>query len=177
MSGSQNIAFIGARGVGKSTIAKLVAHTLEKPLFCMDELIQYEAHGRSIEQIVEEENWTGFRDLELLVLEKLAKCQGAVIDCGGGVLVEAPEEPSMKETFSERKHTKLQECAKVIYLKRPLEELVSLVELDANRPKLSDDYKMLLEQRLPWYEKAADHTIELADLSTVDVKNEVLKLV
>jgi len=174
MSIKTNIALIGARGVGKSTIAKLTSQNLDRPLFCMDELIQYEAHGETIESIVTNGGWAKFREIELYVLEKLSKCNHSVIDCGGGVLVEAPVEPSLEETFSERKYQKLHACAKIMYLRRPLEDLVDLVALDAHRPQLCNDYKRLLSLRLPWYEKAADLSIDLLDKSPETLCQEII---
>lgn len=174
MSDKKNIALIGARGVGKSTIAKLLSDQRQRPLFIMDELVQYEAEGQTIETIVVNNGWTSFRNYELLVLEKLAKCSDCVIDCGGGVLVEAPIEPSLQESFSERKFEKLHACATLIYLKRPLEDLVNLVKLDSNRPKLAEDYKSLLSLRLPWYEKAADITIDMDDKTPEQILDEIV---
>jgi len=176
MSKKNNIAFVGARGVGKSTIARMVAQELYKTPFCMDELIQYESNGQSIEHIVQSEGWNGFRDLEFHVLEKLSKCSNSIIDCGGGVLVEAPKTPKDEETFSDRKFNQLKDCAKVIYLRRPLEDLIHIVELDENRPSLSDDYKLLLERRLPWYEKAADHIVDLEQNSAEEMRDIIIQL-
>lgn len=176
MSNKNNVAFIGARGVGKSTIARMVAQELYKTPFCMDELIQYESKGQNIENIVLSKGWKGFRDLEFQVLEKLSHCSNSIIDCGGGVLVEAPERPNREEAFSDRKFNQLKNCAKVIYLRRPLQDLVDIVELDENRPSLSNDYKLLLEKRLPWYEKAADHIVDLEQNSAEEMKDIIIQL-
>ena len=174
MEQKSNLALIGPRGVGKSTVAKLISEKLNRPLFIIDELVQYEAEGNSIEQIVDSGGWSSFRDLELFVLNKLTKCSNSIIDCGGGILVEAPSGASMYESFSERKFEQLSHCAKLVYLQRPLEQLVGLVPLDSNRPKLADDYKQLLARRLPWYEKAADVVAEIGNQTAEEVATEVI---
>jgi len=161
-----NIALIGARGVGKSKISRKLNKLLTHQVFSTDSLISYEAHGAPISSIVEKLGWTGFRDLEHQVLAKVSVMSHVLIDCGGGILVEAPGfHDQHKESFSIRKADLLKKHCTVVYLERPLKVLVEKGKLDANRPELSKDYQELLERRLPWYEKAADITISLAEVS------------
>ena len=54
-------------------------------LLALDELIQYEARGATVEDIVGERGWAGFRDLEFEVAQKAGSMPGwALVDCGGG---------------------------------------------------------------------------------------------
>lgn len=169
-----NIALIGARGAGKSKISRKLAKLLERQIFSTDSLISYEAGGEPISAIVGKVDWQGFRDMEHDVLAKVSSMQNVLIDCGGGILVEAPGyEGNKKECLSKRKAELLKNCV-VVYLKRPMKYLMEKGKLDSNRPELTKDYKALLERRLPWYEDAADLTVSLVDIS---VKEAALKIV
>lgn len=161
----RNIALIGGRGAGKSKVSRRLGKISERPVFSTDTLVSYEAGGRAISRIVTEEGWTGFRDREYAILGKLCRMQDIVIDCGGGMLVEAPDPTGgrPKERFSQRKADLLKAHAEVVYVRRPMSWLLERVRRDANRPDLIGDYVGILEQRLPWYEQVADFTLDLGD--------------
>jgi shikimate kinase len=161
-----NLALIGARGAGKSKISRKLNKLMSWPVFSTDSLISYEAGGESIEKLVAEKGgWAGFRDREYFILDRCASMKNVIIDCGGGILVEAPTAQQMEETFSVRKSECLRRSCFTVYLQRPLDELCAKMEPDANRPNLIGDYKTLLERRLPWYENCADLTLNLSNLS------------
>jgi shikimate kinase len=171
-----NIALIGARGAGKSKISRKLTKLLQRQIFSTDSLISYEADGDPISSIVENMGWTGFRDMEHQVLEKLSAMKNIIIDCGGGILVEAPgTDGKKKESFSERKAQLLKNRCTVVYLERPMKYLMDKGKLDANRPELSKDYKALLERRLPWYENAADITVSLVDVTVKEAAEKVVE--
>ena len=68
----RNLALIGGRGCGKSSIAKRLARTNRNfMLFSLDALVRYEAGGSTIPEIVERDGWLGFRDREFEVVEKV----------------------------------------------------------------------------------------------------------
>jgi shikimate kinase len=170
-----NIALIGARGAGKSKISRKLNKLFQRQVFSTDSLISYEADGVPISSIVEDSGWLGFRDQEHQVLAKLAAMEDIIIDCGGGILVEAPEfDDKKKESFSTRKAKLLKERCTVVYLQRPMDYLLEKGKLDPNRPELAKDYKSLLERRMPWYEKSADVTISLVDISVKDAAQKIL---
>ena len=146
------------------------------PVFSIDSLISYECEGDSIEKIVKTRGgWSGFRAREFFVLERLCAMKNVIIDCGGGILVEAPTNGSTTETFSDVKAECLRNHCFVIYLKRPLEFFTQKMNPDPNRPNLIGDYQELLQRRLPWYESVSDLSVDLDILGARDAADIILK--
>jgi shikimate kinase len=163
LSQRTKLAFVGARGAGKSRISRKLAKATGKPLLSTDMLIVYEAGGRSITDLVSAEGWPAFREREYRLLEKITPMPSLILDCGGGILVETD---GSKEFFSERKTALLKQSAFIIYVKRPEQWLLARAQ-DPTRPALTDEsgYRKLLELRIPWYEKAADCILDMSDRS------------
>ena len=162
MSDRTNIAFIGARGAGKSKLSRKFGKRSGRVVLSTDSLVSYEAGGRTIAQIVAAEGWPGFRDREFDLLAKIGDMRDIVVDCGGGILVEATADaPAGTELFSERKAAKLKEIAHVVYIYRDIDWLIGRVAEDSSRPDLGGDYRQVLARRLPWYEKIADTTLDM----------------
>lgn len=161
-----NIAFIGGRGAGKSKISRKFGKQSGRPVFSIDTIIAYEAGGITIENLVDQHGWQAFRDWEFRILQKLCAMKDIVIDCGGGILVEAPGfDPQKKtEVYSERKAGLLRECSTVIYVERGMDWLLNKVTLDSERPDLEGEYTEVLRRRLPWYERVADLTLHMDEL-------------
>lgn len=158
----RNLALVGGRGCGKSSIAKRLARANRNfMLFSLDALIRYEGGGATIPEIVEREDWSGFREREYAVVQKVAAFEsGALIDCGGGVVVDLDE--AGHEVFSRRKVDALRRRSLVVYLRREPEYLIDRISSDANRPSLSESssFREIMERRDPWYREAADWVIE-----------------
>ncbi len=79
----ENIALIGYRAAGKSTLALALAERTGMPLFSSDRMI-VEGTGTTIADMVALRGWPQFRRREERVLKTLARRTGIVIDCGGG---------------------------------------------------------------------------------------------
>jgi shikimate kinase len=173
-----NLALIGGRGCGKTSISKRVALANRGfMLFSTDAMIRYEAGGRTIPEIVEEHGWHRFRDFEFEVIEKLTRMKrGVLLDCGGGVVVDLDDRG--EEHFSERKVERLRADGIVVYLKRDHRFLADKVAGDPNRPDLSASKSFLeiMERREPWYTEAAHHVIECGDASKSEIAAEIVKL-
>lgn len=169
-----NVAFIGGRGAGKSRISRKFGKASGRLSLSTDTLVCYEAGGISIAKIVAAEGWAGFRGREYDVMRKLTAMQNLVIDCGGGILVEAPARPDQPETLSMRKLELLKQCH-VVYVKRDMDWLMDKAKADMNRPDLQGSYRELLERRLPWYEMAADFVLDLRGIDVDDAIDLVIK--
>ena len=174
---TRNLALIGGRGCGKSSIAKRLARCNRNfMLFSLDALIRYESAAASIPEIVAERGWASFRDLEFEVVAKAAAfSSGALLDCGGGVVVDL--DPQGNEIFSERKVDALRAHSRVVYLARDVDYLVSRVGSDPDRPSLSDqhDFKTIMARRDPWYRQAADVVIDCNDDGKTEIARTVLR--
>lgn len=172
----KNLALIGGRGSGKSSICKRLARCNRNfMLFSLDALVRYECGGRRIPEIVERDGWRGFRDCEYEVVKKVSAFEGgALIDCGGGVVVDV--DASGHEIFSERKVEALRRNALVMYLSRDVAYLEERIGGDADRPDLSasQSFEQIMATRDPWYRKAADEVIECRSLSKTALTRRVL---
>jgi len=168
----KNLAFIGARGAGKSKISRKLGKATGRTVLSTAMLISYEAGGRSIPDLAREEGWVNFRDREYKLLQKLSQMSGVIIDCGGGILVDTD---GKQEFFSERKALLLKSCAHIILVDRPESWLLGRGQ-DPSRPALSDhlEYSTILERRLPWLQKAADFVLDMSQF-TVESAVELLQ--
>lgn len=172
----KNLVLVGGRGCGKSSLAKRLARTSRHfMLFSLDALIRYEAAGAKIPDIVAREGWAGFRARELAVVEKVAAIAGgALVDCGGGVVVELDRDG--RERYSARKIDALKRHGRIVYLHRSLDYLEQRAEDDGNRPALSgaESFRQIMKRREPWYRRAADHVIECGERSKSAIARDIL---
>ena len=161
-----NIFLIGFMGVGKSTIAKLLAKELQAELIEMDETIEAEA-GMSINEIFEQFGEQHFRDLETALVERVAKTGGAVVSCGGGAVLRPENVELMKQS------------GKIIFLSATPETIYERVKHSTNRPLLNGNMNVeyirgLMERRREAYENAADVVISTDGKWKSQIVEEIL---
>ena len=82
-----NLVLIGLRGTGKSTAGLILSQRLVWPLFDSDSIVQ-ERSGLTIRQLFESGGEALFRKWEAEVVQEIAKCERAVIACGGGAILD-----------------------------------------------------------------------------------------
>ena len=141
------IALVGYRGSGKSTIGKILAEKTGWELVCLDELIEKRA-GKSIPEIVEQEGWERFRQLESEILKEVIKKDPAIFDLGGGVVEREENRKLIKEN-----------CF-VVWLKASPEVLAERIKHSQNRPSLTgkdflEEISEVLARREPLYQELA----------------------
>ncbi|MBF0622870.1 MAG: shikimate kinase [Magnetococcales bacterium] len=172
-----NIALIGMRSTGKSNISRRLSVKTKWPVLSTDLLISYENNGLSIPDIVANSkgDWRGFRDMEYAVIAKCAALDKAIIDCGGGVIVDLDQ--SGKEIYSSRKMDALKKNCTIIWLKGDIPRLAAKVAKDAGRPSLSEieSAEEIMVRRMPFYEQAADIVVDIEEKKRSEIATEILR--
>ena len=149
----ENIVLIGMPGVGKTSTGEALAKLLNRPWIDTDLLIKQKAHCDSAAYL-QTHGEAAFRRLEHEVIQEISGMSGAVISCGGGVVVT----PSNYQL--------LRQNGKFVYLTRPLDQLAL-----AGRPlSQSIGIQELAAKRLPLYEAWADVTFSCLGSPEADAK-------
>ena len=166
-----NVVIVGMRGAGKSNVSRRLALISKRPALSTDDLVRYET-GLSIPEFVREEGWPTFRDVECQVLEKLLAIDSAVIDCGGGIMVDVDHSGS--EVLSKRKAELLSQLGTVVWLAGDLDRLAAKANR-GKRPVLSDEISVrdIMERRLPWYEQIADVTVNIEGMKRQAIAEKI----
>lgn len=84
----RHVFLIGMRGVGKSTLAPLLARALARPSIDLDRRIA-KREGRSVAAIFARDGEARFRELEERELRALAREPASVVAVGGGIVERA----------------------------------------------------------------------------------------
>ena len=144
-----NITLIGMPGAGKSTIGVVLAKVLGYQFLDSDLLIQKQ-EKRRLSEIIEEEGYKGFKDVENRVNESI-EAENTVIATGGSVV------------YCEEAMEHLKSIGTVVYLKLSLNALSKrLGNLKGRGVLLREGQNLtdLYEERTPLYEKYADIVID-----------------
>jgi shikimate kinase len=165
-----NIVLIGYRGTGKSTVGRLLAARLGRELVSTDAEIVKRAQ-RTIPEIVAQQGWDYFRDLESDVCKEFAGRDQLVIDTGGGAILRAKNVEALKKNGT------------VFWLTASIETITKRIGGDNQRPSLTgtksfvDEIQDVLQERTPKYQAAADHILVTDDRSINQLIETVLALV
>jgi shikimate kinase len=165
-----NIVLIGYRGTGKSTVGRQLAARLGRALVSTDTEIVKRAQ-RTIPEIVAQEGWEYFRDLESEICSEIASRDQLVIDAGGGAILRAQNVEALKKNGT------------VFWLTASVETIVKRIGSDNQRPSLTgtksfvDEIQDVLQERTPKYQAAADHIIVTDGRSINQLMETVLGLV
>ena len=165
-----NIVLIGYRGTGKSTVGRLLAARLGRELVSTDAETVKRAQ-RTIPEIVAQEGWEYFRDLESDICRELASRDHLVIDTGGGAILRAQNVEALKRNST------------VFWLTATVETIAKRIGGNNQRPSLTgtksfvDEIEDMLRERTPKYQAAADHSIATDDRSINQLVETLLTLV
>ncbi|MFC2022013.1 shikimate kinase [Chloroflexota bacterium] len=163
-----NIALIGFMGTGKTAVGQLLAKKLDRKFIELDLLIEQQA-GKSIPDIFEQDGEIAFRELEIELTKKIAREEYSVIACGGGLVL------------NKINIDRLREGAMIVYLtasprvilKRTSSEEGQRPLLEVDNPTLT--IRELLKFRKPFYERAADITINTSKLDISSVAEQIIE--
>jgi shikimate kinase len=157
-----NIALIGLRGTGKTTIGKILAEKLHRPFVDSDALI-VERAGKTIRDIFQQLGEPAFRDLESQVLADLAQTENQILALGGGAILRPQNVAALKPNST------------FVWLQADPQTLWQRLQQDAqtphNRPHLTakgggiDEIRALAEARAPAYRAASDLALDVTHLT------------
>ncbi len=162
-----SIALIGFMGTGKTAVGKALAEKLGREFIELDPLIEQKA-GKTIPGIFRDDGEIAFRELEIAVTKEAAGRKKAVIACGGGIVL------------NKINIDRLREEAAVVYLTASPEVILGRTRSDdEERPllKVADPARAireLLEFRKPFYQRAAEITVDTSNLDIESVANEII---
>lgn len=160
-----NIYLIGYRAVGKSSVGRSLASSLNRAFIDTDYELSEQA-GMTISEYVREMGWEAFRKLERSILQHICKQDMRVVATGGGAVLDARNTESMRNTGT------------LVWLKASpqtiKERLLNDHQSTQTRPALSskgsiNEIEEILNQRTPYYEQASDLSIETDGLSIAEI--------
>jgi shikimate kinase len=158
-------------GPGKRQWVKLWRRGwLGKEFVELDSLIEQKA-GKTIPEIFQQNGEVAFRELEIEVVREVAENIDAVIACGGGVVLNKINIDRLRK-----------ECI-IVYLTASPRAILQRTSGDENeRPLLKADNRALtirelLKFRKPFYERAADITIDTSKLDIDAVVEQIIEKV
>lgn len=160
-----HIFLIGFMGCGKSTAAESLSLCLHLPHIEMDEQIVSE-QGMPITEIFEKYGETAFRDMETDLLRRICNLEGAIVSCGGGVVLREENVVMMKAS------------GMIVLLTARPETILERVKHSRKRPVLNGHMNVeyiaeLMEKRRRFYENAADAVIATDDKKTKQICEEI----
>jgi len=164
----KNIALIGFMGTGKTAVGQLLAKKLGRKFIELDLLIEQKA-GKSIPEIFQQDGEIAFRELEIEVTKEVAGRKNAVIACGGGLVL---NKINIDRLRKEGIIVYLTASPRVI-LKRVSSEEGNRPLLEVDNPTLT--IQELLKFRKPFYERAADITVNTSRLDINAVAERIIE--
>ena len=162
-----SVALIGFMGTGKTAVGKALAQKLGKEFFELDALIEKKA-GKSIPEIFRQDGEIKFRELEIEAAKSIAGRKNAVIACGGGIVLNTINIDRLRR-----------ECV-IVCLTAATSVILKRTARDkAGRPLLAvgdrpAQIKALLKLRRPFYERAADVTVNTSRLKAEGVAGIII---
>jgi len=162
-----SIALIGFMGTGKTVVGKALAEKLGKEFIELDALIEQKA-GKTIPEIFQQDSEIAFRELEIEAAREVSQRKNVIIACGGGVVLNKINIDRLKQE------------SLIVYLTASPEVILKRTSSDRNeRPLLeatdkASEVRRLLQYRKPFYERAAEITI---DTSKLDIDSVVTRII
>jgi shikimate kinase len=170
MTKIDRIYLVGPRGSGKTTVGRLLAERLECKFLDADVELEAGA-GRSIAEIFAAEGESGFRAREAKLLAELARLDGHVIACGGGMVLR----PENRE--------RLRNTGLCVWLAGEPATLCRRIDCDpttaSRRPALTNlsgsaEMERLVREREPHYREVAHLAVDTDGRSPDEVVSAIL---
>ena len=161
----KHIFLTGFMGTGKTTTSRSLKELLHMEVIDMDQAIE-NMEQMPIPEIFAQKGEAYFRQCETGFLRKLKEREGAIISCGGGVPLRDENVEAMKA------------CGFVVLLTASPETIYERVKDSHDRPLLEQNktpeyIRELLDQREPYYKRAADLEVETDGKSAGQIAEEI----
>ena len=162
-----NIVLIGFMGTGKTAVGQVLAGRLHRQLIEVDALIEKMA-GKTIPDIFRNDGEIYFRELEIAAVKQAAAGEKQVIACGGGVVLNTINIERLRAAGVIINLT----AAPRVILKRTAVAGGSRPLLNVAQPLAR--INELKKFRQPFYDRAADITINTSKLSVETVAGKII---
>jgi shikimate kinase len=168
--GAKHLVLVGMMGAGKSSVGRVLARKLDRPLLDSDELIEHRT-GRSVREIWATDGEAAFRELETQTLvDALGQDEPSVVAAAGGVVLSEPNRAALAGSD-----------AHVVWLLASVDVLIDRVKNGPHRPLLDDDPEGMLRtmyaDREALYQEVADAIVSVDNRTVHDVAQAVLRCV
>jgi shikimate kinase len=155
------------RGVGKSTVGKLIAEKLGMSFVdADDEIVQQQQ--KTIHHLIEENGWDFFRELERDVVKRISERERIVASTGGGVLMFFDNAERLKNT------------GELVHLRASFITLAERIQMSESRPSLTgkpaeEELAEVWNDRKAIYESCADITIDTDGKTAEEVADMIAR--
>jgi shikimate kinase len=166
----RNIALIGFRATGKSTVGQILARKLGMEFVDMDQRLTSEA-GRDIATWVQQDGWDSFRRSESSLLVIISEQKGLVVATGGGIILDPQSRGLLREHFF------------TVWLKATPQTIYARLGSDPGsprtRPSLSElpmkqEIVRVLSEREPLYTQVAVIEIDTEGKDSIRIADEII---
>ena len=155
----QNIVLIGMPGAGKTTVGRLLAERLDRPIFDTDAMI-VEKEGKQITDIFKDYGEEFFRDLETWACCELEHNVASIISCGGGIIKR------------EENYYFLAENSYIVFINRDITKL----PVEGRPLSLSVPMERLYKDRLPLYRSWCDAEVNVDNMTPEETAEMIIQL-
>lgn len=157
------------RGTGKTYIGNLASSALSWPCIDADKYLE-EKHNIGVREFVQQHGWEEFRAAELAVLKELIKdhATGCILSLGGGIV----ESLAAREVLKEYR-----KAGPVVHVVRPLEDIVTYLSSETDRPAYGESISEVYQRRASWYAECRNFIFDNMFGEGVDEKSTFAEVV
>ncbi|GIU83617.1 MAG: hypothetical protein KatS3mg008_0392 [Acidimicrobiales bacterium] len=168
MSRADRVVLVGMPGVGKTTVARILARRLGARMYDTDRMVE-EHCGTSVAQLIDTCGEERFRGLEEEMVSSALRAEApCVISLGGGAVTSARTRESLSTGVT------------VVWLRARPDTICRRVGDDGvERPLLRGDLRRRVEDldatRRPLYESVADLVVDVDDLDAEQAADQIVR--